>query len=133
MTAFEVRRLIGAVFWRLFCTAGFVLAVVLLLGGCAGLSARASETDRCRELESSYRLWGGFSAASAALAGSGALSTALPKDEGARLGLGITSASVVAFGVAALFVRDDVLESWTAECAEDGAETIVTVETSTTP
>lgn len=90
--------------------------ILALATSCAGLTVRPVSNARCQDLENRYQVWGALSIAATALAGSGALSTSLPDDRDTRLGIGIASATVIAFGAAALFVRDDVLAIYADEC-----------------
>lgn len=136
------KRVMFKVFRSLLSMFGVVLLLlvwVYLLAGCASIGRGLSETDRCRDLEERYEVWGALAIASTGVSGSGVLATPFPEDRDVRLGLAIASASIVAFGAAALFVRDDVLESWGAECdlsfgsapEEENPKTTITVETST--
>lgn len=91
--------------------------ILALATSCAGLTVRPGlERALSRSREPGTQVWGALSIAATALAGSGALSTSLPDDRDTRLGIGIASATVIAFGAAALFVRDDVLAIYADEC-----------------
>ena len=95
---------------------GLFVFVLSLLTGCVSGGVRGS-TERCDALTTRYELVGAIAIGAAALAGSGAITTAAPSEEGPRVALGISSASLTALSAAMFFVRDDALSAWSDECS----------------
>lgn len=99
----------------------FVIVALVFGSGCRTMSAPADPTLHCYDLEDQYRAFGAAAKVTTALGGSGILpATAIPDiDAGARIALGVTSAVLVATGLAFQFVVDDVEASWNDLCYSD--------------
>jgi hypothetical protein len=110
----------------------FAILLASCVTACSGLSpvtrpplgAAANTCDggvcysnqRCEELRDKYRTWGAVSLGSAALSGGGALATAFPDSQGARLGLGIGSAVVAVVSAVSVYLRDDTTKEFKDFC-----------------
>lgn len=86
------------------------------LGGNNCTGGQCYTQEKCQSLRGKYRIWGGVAAGSAALAGGGGLSAALPDNEDTRLGLGIGSAAVALLGAVSVYLRDDVTHEYSDYC-----------------
>jgi hypothetical protein len=125
-----------ACFYGLILAAAVALYVVGLLAGCAPLvphrdlrplsaaslpacgdSSSCWGIERCDGAERAYGAWGGVAAGAAAVAGGGALTTAFPDSQGARIGLGVGSAVVAVVSAVAVFERDRFARQIVAHCA----------------
>lgn len=84
--------------------------------GCQG--GQCYPSDKCEHLRTSYRAWGAVAAGTAAIAGGGGLTAALPDSSGARLGIGIGSLVAGIVGAAAIYIRDDTTKEYTNFCTK---------------
>jgi hypothetical protein len=116
-------RLVATIVLLCFVTAcaGLNPSTVGMKGGdCAG--GECYSVDVCRDVRARYQTWGGISVGSAAVAGGGALTTALPDNQNARLALGITSAVIAVLSAVSVYVRDEATKEYKEHCTKTAAE-----------
>lgn len=89
---------------------------LLLLHGCAATTTSHEET--CVDLAARYQLWNALAVGTKVAVATGALSTALPNDDHARIALGLGTAAMTGASAAFESVAEDVGGMWNAQCTE---------------
>lgn len=78
------------------------------------------QQDKCEQIDTMYKMWGGFSAGFAILSGAGGVST-IPFDDNrdAQIGVGITSLVCGAFSAVSVWMQNSYAQDYTKYCGED--------------
>jgi hypothetical protein len=75
------------------------------------------QKDKCEQIDTMYKMWGGFSAGFAILSGAGGVST-IPfgDDKNAQIGIGITSLICGAFSAVSVWMQNSYAQDYTRDC-----------------